>query len=165
MRGRRPWATVLLTLILLCHGCASRAVKPRQIGEPYSPNRVLIATQYSEFKEAVVTRILESFKCDPVYFKVIGVRELKHESTEQYKAVVISNACMAWHLNAHVANFLNRALEREKIIVLSTANSKNWRPKAPGIDAITSASNMANVESVADIVVHKVRLILSSHPS
>lgn len=155
-------AILLLTLCLSSNGCAVRTVETSEIGRSSYTHRVLLATQYSEFKEAVVTRILESFKGDPVYFKVIDVRNLEEESTEPYQAVFIANTCIAWRLDSHVVDFLERTREKEKIILLTTAGGNKWQPKVAGVDAITSASNRMKVEEVAEIIIGRIGLILES---
>jgi hypothetical protein len=157
-------AILLLTLCLSSNGCTFRTVETTEIGTSYYTRRVLLATQYSEFKEAVVTRLLESFKDDPVYFKVIDVRDLKQESTEPYQAVFIANTCIAWRLNSHVVDFLEKTREKEKVILLTTVGGKNWQPEVAGVDAITSASNRVKVEEVAEVIIDRIGFVLESQP-
>ena len=87
-------------------GCAVRAVKTTEAGDPRAGNKVLIATQRSEFKEAVVSRVVEDLRADLCYVKVIDLKALKDEPATEYDAVVVVNTCKAWSLTRGASRFL-----------------------------------------------------------
>lgn len=131
---------------------ASKAVK----------KKVLMAIQESQFKKAVILKVKEFFQEDGYFVKTISLKGLSGESTDNYQAIVIVNTCWAWRLNSHVRKFLKSFPEdeRKKIVLFTTANSKSWRPKVTGVDAITSASRMSEVEHIANSIINRVRILL-----
>lgn len=131
---------------------ASKAVK----------KKVLMAIQESQFKKAVILKVKKSLQEDGHSVKIINLKELSAESTDNYQAIVIVNTCQAWRLNGHVRKFLKNIPEdeREKIVLFTTANSKSWRPKLTGVNAITSASKMSEVDHIADSIINMVRILL-----
>jgi hypothetical protein len=123
--------------------------------------KVLIATQESPFKKAVISRVEEALQKEGYSLKSIGLKELSGESAGYYQAIVIVNTCRAWQLNGQVRRFLKNipVNEKRKIVLLTTANSKNWHPKLPEVDAITSASKMSEAGDVAQYIINRVELL------
>jgi len=124
--------------------------------------KVLMALQESQFKKVVILKVKESLQRDGHFVKIISIKKLSGESTGNYQAVIIVNTCWAWRLNSHVRKFLKEVPENEKgkIILFTTADSKSWRPKVTGVDAITSASKMSEAGRIADSIINKVRILL-----
>lgn len=143
--------------IIAVSGCTLRTVKVIERNDKDSRKRVLVATQQSRFKEAVVSRVVEILEKDACYIKVIALKDLGSESTENYEAIIVVNTCRAWRLNGHARKFLKNVQEKGKIILVTTAKNENWRPKAVAVDAITSASEMTKVDAIAETIIHKVR--------
>ena len=160
MRNRAISSLVLVVVGLAFCGCAVRAVKTTEAGDPRAGNKVLIATQSSEFKEAVVTRIVEGLKEDLCYVKVIDLKALKDEPATEYDAVVVVNTCKAWRMTRGASRFVKNFEDKEKVVLLTTAGGGDWMPKSAGVDAITSASKSQKVDPLADEISDKVRKIL-----
>jgi hypothetical protein len=152
---------VLVVLALAFCGCAVRAVRTTEWGDLNAERRVLIATQTSEFKEAVVARIVEGLKEDLYYVKVIDLKALKGEPATEYDAIVVVNTCKAWSMSRGASRFVKNFEEREKVVLLTTAGGGDWMPKLGGLDAITSASKSNKVEPLANEIVGKVQKILN----
>lgn len=131
---------------------ASKAVK----------KKVLMAIQESQFKKAVILKVKESLQEDECFVKTISLKGLSGESAYNYQAIIIVNTCWAWRLNGHVRKFLKNTPddERKKIILFTTANSKSWRPKLTGVDAIASASKMNEVDHIANSIINRVGILL-----
>jgi len=150
----------LVAVALVAFGCAVRAIKTTETGDPRARNKVLIATQRSEFKEAVVSRIVEDLRKDLHYVKVIDLRALKDEPAREYDAIVVVNTCKAWRMSRGASSFVKSFEEKEKVVLLTTAGGGDWMPKSVGVDAITSASKSQKVDPLADDIVGRVRRIL-----
>ena len=148
-------------LMTVISGCSLGMVKGLEHGNKHCEKRILIATQQSEFKEVVVSRVLDGLLHDACYIKVMDLKKIAGESTERYQAIVIMNTCWVWRLNRHARNFLKDAREKERIILLTTANDEAWKPKKVEVDAITSASKMDKADSVAKHIIEKVRSLLA----
>ena len=126
--------------------------------------KILIVTQKSQFKEAVVSKITESLRKDGYFAKVINIKKLSVESTEDYQAIIIVNTCWTWRLNSHVRKFLKKVREDEKkkIVLLITGIVKRWGSKVAGVEAVTAASRMNKTGDIADAIINKVRILTES---
>ena len=152
---------VLVTACLAFCGCAAKAVKTTEWGDLKADQRVLIATQRSEFKEAVVARIVEDLEKDLCYVKVIDLKKLKIDSASDYDAVVVVNTCKAWRLSGGASKFVKAFPDKDKVVLLTTAGGEDWKPKSVEVDAITSASKEQKTDPVADEISRRVRKILN----
>jgi hypothetical protein len=129
-----------------------------ELNDPTLDKKVLVASRYSEFKEAVIGKLKAAFKDQTVYIKFIGLGELEKEDANAYNAVVMINKCMAWQMDRNVIGFLKRYENQGNMIVLTTSGDGNWLPKMEerNFDAISSASEKANVDEVAGRIIEKV---------
>jgi hypothetical protein len=152
----------LITAIvgLVFSGCAAKAVKTTEWGDLKARQKVLIATQRSEFKEAVVSRIVEDLEKDLCYVKVIDLKKLKTDSATGYDAIVVVNTCKAWRLTGGASKFVKEFPDKGRVVLLTTAGGEDWKPKSVEVDAITSASKEQKADPVADEIARKVRKIL-----
>lgn len=161
MRNRWPVGLVALGLMLMLAGCASRQIQARAVGNKAALVRLLIATQKSEFKAAVVARLQEEFRKDAGYIKIIDLSELELETTADYSAVVIINTGKAFRARPPVRRFIGRTREPDKIVLLTTVMSRGWHPKGLYVDSITAASEIAEAGAVAEDIATGVRAILA----
>ena len=161
MKGRAFFCLVLVAAALALCGCAVRAVKTMEAGDPGARQRVLIATEQSEFKEAVVARIVEDLQMDLCYVKVIDLKRLKHEPATDYGAVVVVNTCKAWSLSRSASRFVKQFPDKERVVLLTTAGGEDWKAGQLGVDAITSASKAQKADPVAEEISRRVRRILN----
>ena len=157
---------IFIAVVLLFVGCgAPRYFWPQgdvasyEVGEPSLKVRVLIASRSTDFKDAVVRKITESFQGESVYLKVIGVDGLREEDAGDYAAVVLINACLAWGMGRHVNAFIDGHEDQSRMIVLTTSGDGEWLPKMRGrnFDAVSSASADGSADEVAETIVAKIR--------
>jgi hypothetical protein len=160
VKERAFFCLVPVAAALAFCGCAVRAVKTTEAGDPGAGKRVLIATEQSEFKEAVVARIVEELRKDLCYVKVIDLKRLKHEPATDYGAVVVVNTCKAWTLSRRASRFVKEFPDKDRVVLLTTAAGEGWKHGAVGVDAITSASKVQKADPVAEEISRKVRKIL-----
>jgi hypothetical protein len=112
--------------------------------------RVLIATQGSEFKDAVVAGLIERLKTRDAHVKIIDVSELPATNLSDWSAVVVIHTWEMRKPPTPVKAFIDRVGHNQKLIVLTTSGAGDF--KMPGVDAISSASKMVDVPArVADI--------------
>ncbi len=133
-----------------------------ELKDPTSKTKVLIASRYSEYKAAVIDTFKKAFADQPVYIKVIGLEYLENENASQYDAIVMISKCMAWSLDRNVIDFLTQNEDHGKMIVFTTSGDGNWRPKMEGrhFDTISSASEMARVDEIANQLIEKVNSLI-----
>lgn len=153
-----------IILIVICiSGCAPRPMVTGTIGAIDSKNRLLIATQKSEFKEAIVSKVVKSFEENNIFIEVIDLANLSNKLTEDYKAIIILNDYKFFQINRHAKKFFKNVndYDRRKIVLLTTAGSPQLMIKSSGFDAISSASITANTDTISDAIIQKVNIILS----
>jgi hypothetical protein len=136
--------------------CARPSVKTAEFGDKKITDKVLIATEHSEFKDALLEKIKTSLSKQPVYVRIIDVNDIKSEPARYYDAVLIVNTCLAWNRNQTVTKYVEKTSEKEKLIVLTTMD-KNCGTNLLAVDAISSASNPALVDDLAEKIINKIQ--------
>jgi hypothetical protein len=148
---------------LVVWGCASQPVATVESSRPAPDGKkVLVATQKSKFKQAVVSEIYDELNQNAIYIKIIDVKGLKNQSTAEFSAIVILNRCMAGRPDPRVESFIDGEPRKNKIIVLTTGIRDSWTPEAPDVDAITSASVLDKSDQVARSIVKRVMAMVNS---
>lgn len=125
--------------------------------------KILIGSRKSQFKDAVVSKVVEHFNNDSVYIKTAGLKRIKKESVKQYDVVILVNTCMAWGMDFKVKRFLRKYKNHPHIIVLTTSVDGKWMPKKRGrkFDAICSASGKNLVDKIAEDITGKIEKIFN----
>jgi hypothetical protein len=159
----RIYRQFLIIISLVVWGCASPPVATVESGPAAASNKkVLLATQNSKFKRAVVSEIHDELNQNSVYLKIIDIRLLKNQSIAEFSAVVIINKCMAGRPDPRVESFIDSDAQKNKIIVLTTGSLDSWKPDASGVDAMTSASVLDKSDQVAKSIVNRVLALINS---
>ena len=159
--GNRGWFLLIaLAAVPALFGCAPKMVKTIEHGDPGADTRVLIASEASDFKQAVIEQVVARFQNEGLFFKITDLQNLADERTNAYAAVIIINSCVAWQLNPKVNAFIKTADSLEKVILLTTAGDQDWQPGVEGVDAITAASMPADVETIADKINAKLGALI-----
>jgi len=136
------------------------AAKPVAALEPAPPKQVLIATESSHFKEAIVAEVAEKL-CQgkqPLLVKRIDLNRLAAEPIQNYQAIVLINSCRAWRPSSAVRDFLKKQsdADKKKLVVLTTANSGECNLNVAGVDALSAASKRTGIAAVSQAVVDKL---------
>ena len=160
MRIRLILLLPALVVALALAGCAPKMVQTVEFGDPQTALRILIATEQSEFKQAVTETLVRGLDDGALFFKITDLRNLESEPAGSYAAIVILSTCVAWGLNPRVRAFLESPVAKEKIILLTTAGDVDWQAAVDGVDAITSASSPADVSRVAETLQTRIRAII-----
>lgn len=142
------------------------AAKSIAAQKPEPLKQVLIATETSHFKEAIVAEVAETL-CQgkrPLLVKRIDLNRLAAEPIQDYHAIVLINSCRAWRPSSTVREFLKSAndADKKKLVVLTTANSGECDLKVDGVDAISAASKRTGIAAVSQTVVDMVRARLAA---
>ena len=122
---------------------------------------VLIATDSSRFKDAVIAKVAKNIEKE-VAVKMVPLIKLLKEDPANYQAIVIANTCWAGNVNGMVKSFLKKAgdQEKKKVIIFTTVGGEDWSPTGLGCDCVTSASTMSKADSLAETISLKVKKIL-----
>ena len=133
------------------------------VGENTAPNRVLIATQSSEFKNAVVDGVVKSLSNRPVHLKVIDIVDLQTADASRWDAVVVLHTWEKWEPPAEVETFIVRWRSKKNFVVLATSGAGDQ--KIEGIDAIATASRMDDVSTNVAVLLERIERLLSEKGS
>lgn len=137
----------------------SRELEP--VGQPDAARRVLIAAEYTQFKEALVARIVEILDDGDTYVEVVDHSRngLDGVDPRQWSAVLITNSGARAQVRPHVVRWLDSVAAYDGNVVLHTTQINDWTPQVK-VDSVTSASSMPNLERIASTLVDRVRRFL-----
>jgi hypothetical protein len=132
---------------------------PMEINDKGLPQHVLIATQGSKFKNAVVQETIGQLKSLQVYIKVVDVGQLINVNESEWSAIVILHTWEYGKPQRNALDFVVNSSSKSKIVVLCTSGS--GMEKMEGIDGITSASWPEEITNNRDQIVNRVKAILN----
>jgi len=160
---------ILITLLFLVKCTiprilmAPKDVNEQQINSARLKHKVLIASSQSEYKKALIKSLINNYQDQPVHLKITGLDKLpKATKATNYDAIVVLNSCLAWGMEKEVSSFLKQYRDYNKIIILTTSGDSNWLPNKKGrnFDALSSASQMANLEELSGKIIERVNKLL-----
>lgn len=157
---KRTALLLLVFLLLSASGCALKTVRPEVFGDADSAARVLVATDASDFKGAVVKDVIERLTQKGAYVCLIPINDLSRKNPEDYSAVILVNTVIAWQAKPDAAAFIKRAKDRDRIILVSTAGDPDFTADYEGVDAVTAASEISGAGGLADEIVKKAERLL-----
>lgn len=129
-----------------------------EVNAPELDQRVLIATQGSKFKDAVVDAVVESLRQRPIYIKVIDVSLLAGVDEDNWNALVVIHTWENWKPQLDAKRFLRRVKVPEKVVVLTT--SGGGEEKMEGVDAITASSVPDKAPEYANAILARLEPLL-----
>ncbi len=132
------------------------AVTPFEVNTPEAPAKVLIASQGSEFKEAVVGGLTRHFEDRPVYLRVIDVSGLASIQEQDWDGLLLIHTTERSRLQSDVKKYLDRAQDLDKVVLLTTSGSGEWATDRYDVDVITSASKRSETMPVIDLLAQKL---------
>lgn len=167
----KRWQKVLLgalTLAIVLAGSAAWyrqhfSMSPARAFEVNSPGagpKVLIATQGSAFKDAILAGIVAHLQPLPAYVKVIDVSALPGTNEAGWSAIVVIHTWEMRRPPPGVQRFLDRAADLHKVIVLGTSGAGTF--KVEGVDAISTASVMTDAPARISQINSRLDRILSA---
>lgn len=153
-----PVALFLFATWYAVHFSMSPA-KPFEVNRTDLREHVLIATQGSAFKDAVVQGVVGRLEKRPAYVKVIDVASLGDVREADWNAIVVLHTWEMAKPPAAVRAFVDRAQARDRLVVFAT--SGEGKEHLGGVDTITSASVMDKAPAEADEIVGRIEKILA----
>ncbi|MDA9069239.1 hypothetical protein N9B67_00995 [Algibacter sp.] len=121
--------------------------------------KLIIATQGSEFKNETTKNIVEFYKPDSIYIKVVDISSLSEIDPQNWNALVIMHTWENWKPPIDVKAFIDRTQAfQNKIVVLTTSGQGSFKMK--GIDAITGESKLENTASFTHLIIERLDPLL-----
>lgn len=130
-----------------------------ELNDPKLEQRVLIATQESKYKHAVVDAVVKQIRDLPVYIRVVDVSELDREDPATWNAIVILHTWEMGEPEEHSTKFAGRAPATKLIVVTTSGNGES---KLENVDGISSASRLEQVEWMANSIVNRIQILLNN---
>ena len=143
---------VLIYMMMYSQG----VIEPFEAGEKASLEKILIASQGSDYKNMFVEKVIEKLKNDSLFIKVIDVTEIEKENIDDFKAVLIINSIEMYDMQENAKGFLSGA-NNKKVIMLATSGNGAMGPKDNSIDAITTASSLESIDEKVDEVINRLK--------
>jgi len=147
----------LIVFFVLLSGCAGKIpFENMEKGDFENSKRVLIAVQLSDYKNELLNAVINGLDSS-LYVKVISIKDLPAENSEDYDAVAIIAEKRVFRINSYALDFIRNTGERDKIILFFT---EAGNPKIPDelndIDVVSSASVQDNLESMKEYIILKI---------
>ena len=118
-----------------------------EVNTPESSKHLLIATQGSLFKDSIVSGLVDQFKEDDLYIRVIDVKNLEKVEASQWDAVCLIHTWEYYKAPSVVKEFIEKSSANMDRVVVYTS-SGDGRYKMEEVDAITGASILENVPEI-----------------
>jgi len=131
-----------------------------EVGGPLLSQKVLIASQGSDFKNALVKSLTENLKEKSLYIKVVDVSALSEVNEDEWDAVVLIHTTEKYQLHPDVKKYLDRAKDLSKVMLITTSSSGKWKTGDYDVDIITSASKMDEVGPLTTTILAHLDSIL-----
>ena len=131
-----------------------------EINDARLDNRILIATQGSDYKNTIVADVISSFYYDSIYIKIIDVNKLGKETARDWDAMVILHT---WEIGVppqSVTDFVAKVEDKSKLIAVSTSGT--GEEYLADIDGISSASLMYEVPNQVQIIVDRINGLITT---
>jgi len=130
-----------------------------EISQPNAQDKLLIATQSSEFKDSLVSEIVSGLQSDPLTINVIDIKDLTTIDDKQWSVIVVIHTWENGRPPSEVRHFVDGPVDVRKLIVLTTSSSGD---KTIGeVDGISAASQLNDLSDYSDRVVGRIRKVLS----
>lgn len=130
-----------------------------EVNDPSAVPRVLVATQGSAFKDAVVAGVTERLKVRGTYVKVVDVSSLPEMGQGEWGAIVIIHTWEMGKPPPVVQEFVGRARAPGNLVILTTSGRGDFG--IDGVDVISSASRMEDVSLRVTDVLKRIDAILN----
>lgn len=117
-----------------------------EVNDPAMEEKLLIATQGSEFKDLLVLEIVEIIKERPIYIKVMDVTELAGVDEDDWNGILIVHTWEKWEPQPDALAFIRKAKKLEDIYTVST--SGNGAEVIFGVDGISCASEVSRISKI-----------------
>lgn len=133
-----------------------------EVGSPELEQKVLIASQGSDFKNALVKSLTEGLKEKSIYIKVVDVSALSEVNEDEWDALVFIHTTEKSRLQSNVKEYVDRAKDLSKVMLITTSGTGKWKTEDYDIEIITSASKMDKLNSLTNNILAWLNPILKT---
>lgn len=140
---------------------AMEEVKAFEVNNINLSKKLLIATQGSEFKNTITAGLVEYFKGESVYIKVIDVSDLEKMDPDAYDAITLIHTWEYWKPPPSVQYFIDKNQDaKNKMVILTTSGEGSY--KMDEVDALTGESIVEDAPLFFDKIIEKLKPLLEN---
>lgn len=152
-------AILLLTYIIINR---QGIIEPFQLGNSGAENRILIASQGSDFKNNLLDTLVFQLKSDENFLSMIDCTELGNENDEEWDAVIIIHTLQIHNMPEAAEAFLSGVKDLSKVILISTSGAGDESVENFNVDAVSTASRLTAIDPIMDWLIPKLEKILET---
>jgi hypothetical protein len=160
---QRTNSRIIISIIfisLFTISCAKH-IPEQHFGAENAKFDLIIGGVTSEFKDVIVTRLIDRYK-DQGNIDLVDFDKLNQAQCGDYDVILVMDDSEAWLLwNFSLNSFLEKTENCNNIVLLITAGDPDWEYQYKDLDAITSASVVENEDSVFNEVAAKIDNMIS----
>ncbi len=157
MKNYLKIAAISIIVILLA-GCASDFLETRLVENPEAEATIIIsaiAGKGTPFKQKIADKLVEKLQ-GRFTVEVMNLKSVKDLENKKYDAIVVMDACEAWmHMNSRLKRALKK-IPQEKVVLLVTADSKDFEWDYNGLDAITGATVDGSEGKIVERIMERI---------
>jgi len=165
----RKWVKILLAIVLIPVLLISvfavgyvfynqqGVIDPFYAGNPSSPDRILIASQGSEFKTKLVETLVKQFVNQGHFVSIVDCTSLGTENNKEWDVIIIIHTMQMHKMPESVKDFLTEVKDLSNIMLVSTSGAGDDKVDDFHVDAISSASRTTSIPEITKWVNTKLK--------
>ena len=129
-------------------------VMPIEVNSKSATRNVLIVTEATEYKDAVVKGVINYLQSESINASVVGCSSLQNVIPKKWDSIVILHSWNWGGPPAPVADFLKSNRDSNKMLVLTTSTFGD--AKTANVDAISGASAIENAPKAIEAIIFRL---------
>lgn len=152
-------AIFFLFLIWYQYQYSMDVVEPYEVNSNNTEKKLLIATQGSDFKDSITNAVVNHYKSEAIFIKVIDIKDLEQIDPDDFNALLVLHTWENWKPPVEVKVFIERSKnEAKKMVVLTTSGDGDY--KMENVDAITGESIIKDIPHFTEQIFERLNPIL-----
>ena len=131
-------------------------IEPFQVGNSQAKNKILIASQGSEFKENLLKNLVQELETENNYINIVDCTKLDDENEPDWDAIVIIHSAQVHKMPKEAELFLKRSVDLSKVILVSTSGAGDDKIEGFEVDAISTASRITITHKVINWLIPSI---------
>ncbi|MBC2716911.1 MAG: hypothetical protein HF978_16530 [Desulfobacteraceae bacterium] len=161
MHQTNKWTIASIIFVLMFPLSCAKHIPEQRFVNDNAKFDLLIGGLTSEFKEGIVSRLVERYK-DQGNVDLVNFDKLNQVQCSDYDVILVMDSVQAWSLfNFSLKSFLKKTENCNNVVLLFTANDPEWEYQYNDLDAITSASMVDNEDRVFNELAAKIDVMIS----
>ena len=151
----------VVTILLLLLGTyivvnVQGVIEPFKVGNPNAKNKILIASQGSDFKDNLLETLVHELRGDDKYLYVVDCTKLGNEVFSDWDVIIIIHSAQIHKMPREAELFLKRSIDLSKVILVSTSGAGDDKIEGFEVDAISTASRISITHKVINWLIPQI---------